>query len=196
MGPARKMSSNADMQLESAMAIFTVRMADLKVETWPLRDLVNLKVRDKYLKSIWSPEAFGCVSVAFPSANEFPPDSWERIVNHPLTREAFVKFNSFVRRWPGCRARRFKLTDDLKKQHGYEHHNGDVYFTELVAGCTYFSTSLPWHISTSAPLPPRRIVQSDGSTSIPITKSVKHARCSHRVMENPHDVRCVFHESP
>lgn len=112
-------------QLAAAISAFNARMADSTVETWPMADLVKLRLRSAFLEP------------PFPAASSAntPKSSWEvngRLVGTPLSATAFELFRTHVNAWLGCDARRVKLSQALKKKVGREHAPEDIYYTEVV----------------------------------------------------------------
>ena len=110
----KAMSEEALHQLEAAKTAFDERLRASDGEVWRIEDLVSVARRER-VRGAPATESF------FPPAAWFPDDSYELLVKHHLTQDAFRLFREHVKRWPGCHARRVALDDAMRKTWHLEH---------------------------------------------------------------------------
>ena len=122
-----EMSNVERAQLAAAIAAFDRRLRDSSIETWPVGDLVRLSKREAFLGG---PPYTGLVSATL-------KDSWEthqRVVGTSLSPSAFIVFRNHVMSFPGCKARRVKLSQAQMNKYGPRNTAEPVYYTEVLAG--------------------------------------------------------------
>lgn len=118
----KAMSEEARHQLEAAKTTFDERLRASDVEVWRIEDLVSVARRER-VRGASATKSF------FPPAAWFPDDSYELLVKHHLTHDAFRLFREHVERWPGCHARRVALDDEMRKTWHMEHARSGTSFT-------------------------------------------------------------------
>ena len=118
----KAMSEEALHQLEAAKTAFDERLRASDGEVWRIEDLVSVARRER-VRGAPATESF------FPPAAWFPDDSYELLVKHHLTQDAFRLFREHVKLWPGCHARRVALDDAMRKTWHLEHARSGTSFT-------------------------------------------------------------------
>ena len=119
----KAMSEEARHQLEAAKTTFDERLRASDVDAWRIEDLVSVARRERVRDASATNKSF------FPPAAWFPDDSYELLVKHHLTHDAFRLFREHVARWPGCHARRVALDDEMRKTWQLENARPGTSFT-------------------------------------------------------------------